>query len=236
MTRHELTLTEDGSPTLLTTYENGVTEKMHHFRGALTESLYIYEPAIRWSLDQTKSSHVMSLGLGLGYNELIAVAVALQSGRENRLRLTTYEIDAGLGRAFSAWLNGQESPWQSAYDQLQIALTQKFSLPEDGLRRALQQAQHAGDWQLRGRFPDELRPDDRFTAILYDAFSGKMDQDLWNEESLVLFLQNHADPVCALSTYASTGGLKRALRRSGFSMHPKPGFGGKKESTFATRP
>ncbi|MGE0764063.1 MAG: MnmC family methyltransferase [Bdellovibrionales bacterium] len=233
MIQHQLDTTEDGSPTLVTTYENGVTERMHHFRGAMAESLYIYQPAITWSFQNVPGSHVMSLGLGLGYNELITAALALRAGLESKVWMTTYEIDQTLVAPFTAWLQGQEGLWRMAYQDIETRACQHFNLPQ--VRETLNEWRSSGRWQVRAAFPDNLPCQDRYSAILYDAFSRKMDEHLWSQEFLTGFLAQNTTPSCALATYAATGNLKRALKQNGFLVESKTGFGGKKESTFAIR-
>ena len=38
-----------------------------------------------------------------------------------------------------------------------------------------------------------------------------------------------------ISTYAATGAIKRALRQNDFELLQKPGFAGRRESTFAVK-
>ena len=233
---HKPILTDDGSPSLVTTYENGVTEKMHHFRGALTESIYVYVPAIEWSLGQARSPAIMSLGLGLGYNELLAVAVGLQHEGPDRLRIVTFEADEKLRSSFVDWLlathpTALDESYTAVLNQIATAMT----VPAHQLKETAADLYRSGAWELRGSYPECLSSHDLFHGILYDAFSSKMDEPLWSEEHLRKFLTQHASPTCAFATYASTGNLKRSLRAHGFKMEFKPGFGGKKECTFATR-
>lgn len=248
MTQYQLYSTEDGSPTLITTYESGVIEKMHHFKGALTESFYIYAPAVKWCLDHQIRPHVMSLGLGLGYNELISVGVALQHqlsnaatvhgtgyGEFQNFKMTTFEIDPLLRDEFVMWLTGQSSQWSSAYDAIETGVSTQLGLKEGILKAQLCALYQGQNWKLLGGFPEAQVSDDPYSVVLYDAFSAKMDSPLWNEDFLKSFILNHVAPSGVWATYASTGNLKRSLKLSGFTLSKKEGFGGKKESTFATR-
>jgi len=234
--QHQPILTEDGSPSLQTTYDNGVTEKMHHFRGALTESVYVYLPAIEWALARNPAGtcRVMSLGLGLGYNELLSLGAAVRSGQE--LRIITFELDPVLIDQFNFWLmDSPASSWNSIYDSILKLVADSLDLDPGDLKSAARQAVARQIWELRGAFPKCLAITDQFQAVLYDAFSAKMDEPLWRQEFLSEFLRAHAAPSCAFATYAATGALKRALKENGFLLEPKPGFGGKKECTFAIR-
>jgi tRNA U34 5-methylaminomethyl-2-thiouridine-forming methyltransferase MnmC len=235
--RHQPINTEDGSPSLSTTYDSGITERMHHFRGALTESVYVYLPAIEWALKNRRSApcHVMSLGLGLGYNELLAAGAAVRAAAD--LTITTFEIDPELRGNFTRWLTGtlSDPEWAALYDSVGAATAKALDLRPEDLKAAARELIESGVWRIRGAFPESLDAHDRFHAILYDAFSAKMDGPLWREENLLAFLQRHAAPACAFATYAANGALKRALKGAGFRREFKAGFGGKKESTFAER-
>jgi tRNA U34 5-methylaminomethyl-2-thiouridine-forming methyltransferase MnmC len=88
---------------------------------------------------------------------------------------------------------------------------------------------------LHGRFPEEAGSTVGVTCVFYDAYSKKMDADLWQETSLVTRLDPLLARNCVLSTYAATGTMKRALKTLGFRLLPRTGFLGKRESTLAIR-
>jgi Uncharacterized conserved protein, COG4121 len=75
----------------------------------------------------------------------------------------------------------------------------------------------------------------RIQGILFDAYSSKTSQELWQEDYLTKLLEYYSAEQCLFVTYASTGRLKRALKVAHFTLHYRPGFQGKKESTWATK-
>lgn len=231
---HQFIFTQDGSPSLLTTYESGITEGMHHSGGAAAESLYIYGAALKEGLHLAGSLRVMSLGLGLGYNELITAALA---PTERFSSLITYEIDTVLKDNFLKWLQKErlEAEWQTGLDAVLNSTAKAVEVPPEPIRERLLSWHQTGSWQLCGAFPESLKPEDQFNVIFYDAFSRKMDEELWSEEFLTGFLGRHAAPECILATYAANGNLKRALKAQGFKTIERPGFSGKKQSTLAVR-
>lgn len=234
MAIHEFVTTEDGSLSLATTYENGICEKMHHFRGALSESIYIYEPAINWILQQNLPQvHIMSLGLGLGYNEFIAAAVAAKLPSPPKIQLTTFEIDLDLKTHFIEWLYGRPDAWTEQYDQILNLIANHYAITAKTLKSTLCDWHQLEHWKLQGAFPQTLPQSDQYHAVMYDAFSRKMDEMLWQESFLSEFLRHNVARPAAFATYASTGNLKRALKTNGFEWQHKSGFGGKKESTLA---
>ncbi|MEO0336841.1 MAG: hypothetical protein AAF202_10620, partial [Pseudomonadota bacterium] len=88
--------TKDGSPTLEITVE-GVNENMHNFHGAFSETDYIYGEALRWALaSPVPTLRVLSVGLGLGYNEIMTAAWSLRATESGHCRvgsLHSYEVD-----------------------------------------------------------------------------------------------------------------------------------------------
>jgi len=84
------------------------SEAMHSLRGAFSETVYIYGTAIRLAAERGFNERVLSMGLGLGYVELLAAAIALHTGRQ--VRGESFEIVPELRDYFRAWLDGHELP------------------------------------------------------------------------------------------------------------------------------
>lgn len=231
---HQFILTQDGSPSLLTTYESGVTEAMHHSGGAAAESYYIYGAAVTEGLRHLPDLSVMSLGLGLGYNELITAAMVPTARLKS---LTTFEIDPHLKEPFLKWLGGEALPsdWQAGLDAVLSSVETLTARSGEMIRARLLEWRNSSKWKLLGAFPEALNSDNRFNVIFYDAFSRKMDDGLWAESSLKDFLTNFVDQTAVFATYAANGNLKRALKAQGFSTVDRAGFSGKKQSTLAVR-
>lgn len=249
---HQHVTTDDGSPTLASTNAEGVTETMHHRGGALSETLYIYGPAITLAVSRPVA-RVMSLGLGLGYNEILAAALCPE---ECSLRMITFEMDPSLTESFLAWIHGSEtSRHRAAYEWIENQLltqhrpqsgaqsgnqpdaqradflsTLSASRPRERLRTWLRN----GQFEVRGRFPEALATE-RFHAFLYDAFSRKMSDNLWSEFFLTQLLNRHAEADALFATYAATGDLRRALKKNQFEVIARKGFAGKKESLLGAR-
>lgn len=122
--------TEDKSLTLRVSTDEGLSEAMHSLKGAFSETAYIYGSAIEYDLSHGFRPRVLSLGLGLGYVELLAVGMALKySAHLGPDDLETFLRDAGgesfellapLRRWFAAWaLKGSSgSEAKTAYDSV----------------------------------------------------------------------------------------------------------------------
>lgn len=232
----EVTVTADGSPSLRIADSAGYVEKMHHTDGALSESLYIYGNAIEETLNRGWPLRVLSLGLGLGYNELIVATQALKHHVDPaNARLYSFEIEPVLSRNFIAWIHSEESAFSSLYDNILQKLEATFQMAGLKICSWLQDAFKQNQWSIRSRFPDEATDITGISCMLYDAFSNKMSPELWSEEVLTSQLQKQCSNDCVFTTYAATGALNRALRNAGFKKVERRGFSGKRESTLAIR-
>jgi len=80
-------LTGDGSPTLSMSPN---WEPMHADEGAFTERQYLYQPLVEKAFKAVSEPVFLSLGLGIGYNELLIAFEALQRGRKPAL-IASYE-------------------------------------------------------------------------------------------------------------------------------------------------
>ena len=238
----QIEITADGSPTLRLAGPNGFGESMHNLRGALSETLYIYrlpiEMALGWILPEIR---FFSMGLGLGYNELMVSALCLLHG-QSEWKLVSFESVPLLRQAFLNWVTEQPPANENhrrlyaIYDQILDGLTEKLDLSQPfQFRQNLRTKLDEGSWMVEESFLPDTQVAFTCHAILYDAFSSNTSPDLWTETNLHRFLELVAAESCAFSTYAAKGALKRALTAKGFQLEKTSGFGGKRQSTFAYR-
>jgi hypothetical protein len=239
-TKFQFVKTEDGSLTARIgapgTPMEDCSEAMHSLRGAFSETVYIYGSAIQKAADDGMAEPVLSMGLGLGYVELLAAAIALKAGRN--VRGESFEIVPELREYFQAWLcDTGELPadFAVAYDSILKRTAESIRVDADHLRQSFADAVATGDWLIRDELTAETTFSTKFGCICFDAFSSKTTPNLWTEEFLQEFLKKTSASQCVLSTYACTGALKRALKSEGFEVKIREGFSSKRDSTFATR-
>lgn len=238
----EVVVTDDGSYTA----RIGAGETMHSMRGALGETVYIYGSAFERIHEmlraEARTPRILSLGLGLGFVEIVAAAVAVKF--QTRLCGESFELDPRLSESFKNWVQGgTEIPGhipQLVYDKSLEMTATAYSLSPKVIQEKLKNALGDETWILSGPLlPDTFqnRPIERrsFNAVAFDAFSSKSTPELWTREFLDPFLQEACDSNCILSTYACTGHLKRALVDAGFTLEIREGFASKRDSTLACR-
>ena len=238
-------ITEDGSSTIR------ISETMHSLRGAFSETVYVYGTALEHALSLTegdgdpelqkaKPLEVLSLGLGLGYNEILTAALAERARPDVGFsRLVSLESDSNLTRFFTSWVVGDlkdvPSEFLAAYDDILERTAAHAEVKSDRIKRRLEAGLASGHFVPRGALSADTRFTSRFSCFLFDAFSSKTSPELWSEEFLTGFLAATSGEQAVFSTYACTGALKRALRASGFEVQIREGFSSKRDCTFATR-
>ncbi|CAN5466394.1 hypothetical protein BH10BDE1_BH10BDE1_25350 [soil metagenome] len=223
--------TADGSLTA----QFGEAETMHSLRGAFNETVYIYGTALDRARGTVKSPRTLSLGLGVGYVEILSAAYALKAGETPRGE--SFELVDDLTESFRAWLSGVPEVLvpHSLYEDVTRRTSELTGVPANAIRTALAKAVEIQDWSLRPAMSPTTTFPMKFQCVAFDAFSSKSTPELWTREFLDHFMKVACDTPCVLSTYACTGHLKRALVEAGFNLEIREGYSSKRDSTLATR-
>ncbi len=238
--------TADGSLTA----RLGERETMHSLRGAFNETVYIYGTAYETAQTELgiSSPTVFSLGLGLGYVEILSAALALKSNVTPQGE--SFELIQELNTSFANWAHhnsiNENTPPNSpssfvapeVYDQIAKrtcdSLKSELVTPQT-LRTAIAKSLDENAWTLSGPLTPDIGFKKKFDCIAFDAFSSKSTPELWTREFLDCFLATACAERCVLSTYACTGNLKRALVDAGFKLRIREGYASKRDSTLAVR-
>ncbi len=230
---YEVRRTEDGSPSLQWLGE-GHDETMHHSGGAWTETWYIYGEALKAGIEQG-GARVLSVGLGLGYNEFLSTRLSLEA--KAPIEIHSHEKDPFLVQEFLGFIENQVSSPSEILAIYSSLLS--FVAPPVEKSQILTSLAHkkiTGEFQIRGPLAwESFKQAEKYSMILYDAFSSKASPELWQEDFLNKFIEVYSEEKCIFTTYACTGALKRALKKNDFKVIERRGFQGKKSSTIATR-
>lgn len=226
------------------------TEPMHSSKGAWAETLHVYEPALRESLSRRPEDgcwRVASVGLGLGYNEILCAALALRSQiSPQNIMISSFESQPALQQAFLATFTKTSTldekipaPLSTAQNVLLNLVCQHTGVPRDSLLGYIKNLCQLGSLKLHGALTTASISRTALTqknaCVLFDAFSPDSSPDLWDEGLLNALIENLCAPQCIFASYASRNILKKSLRKHGFMVHKKSGFAGKRELTFASR-
>ncbi len=207
-------------------------ESMHHSGGAFSETCYIYGPPLEWALKSISQPRVLSIGLGLGYVEILTATLA--AVHKNSLwSLDSFEIVEGLRIRFQEFIlaDALQHPYHEILDRMAVT----FSVPTFEIKEQLKKALTENRLKLKGELSTKELVPNTYNVICQDAFSKKTNPDLWNEEFLAELMKSCDQNLSILSSYASLGPLKRAVKAAGFNLHVRDGFYGKRNCTLAGR-
>ena len=237
MTDFEVALTRDGSPTILVTNSQGQKEAMHHWQGAWSETLFVYAAAFQFLTPQPSEYRVFSLGMGLGYNEVLAACETLCRPNCPLTSLVSFESEPLFQESFSKFIEnktrGTPSALTKAFERIFQKASIHYGISVEHIKERLLHLRGNGVWVLEGAFDLQPKPGQSYNILLYDAFSKRLSPDLWQERLLTHFLKQSAACPSALASYAANGSLRRALSSSGFRLLARKGFAGKRQSTLA---
>lgn len=218
--------TQDGS---LSLRPLGEKEGMHSKAGALSESFYIYFEALELFFNQealSKEVSVESVGLGMGYNEILAAFCILKNEIKNKIQIISYESEESLEKLFMKRL---KSPKDYPGYWRQFKKYEGFD-QDEVCKLLLEKMIFKGPLGV-----DVLNSiDKKQKIILFDAYSNKTTAELWTEEFLNGYL-SLCEKGSVFTTYAATGSLNRVFKKQGFKNLKKAGFLKKRESSLAIR-
>ena len=240
--QYHVFLTEDGSPSL----KFGPTEEpMHDLKGAFSESLAIYYHPMKEVFEKFGQLSVLSVGLGLGYNEMLFAALLAQinnapdgsalSSPSPDYSLYYFEKNEFLIEQFDFWLLGKTTTFQSTYDLIGSFIEKKLGIAVEEIKAQLRKCQLERRLLNLGELHLDSKAIKKCNCILYDPFSSRTNPELWEEKFLNLFLEEFCAENCLLTSYASKGTLKRALKNKGFVVELLPGHAGKRNRIVAWR-
>jgi hypothetical protein len=238
-----LEYTADGSPTLRLKETSKIVkdptdiiptsgESMHHSAGAFSETAYIYGPLLDWCFKEFSQPHILSVGLGLGYNEIYTAAIAELNGHSH-WSLDSFEIVEGLKNHFLQSLHHPDDFKNSVYGHISSRLSEHLGLKPGSVFQQLNSAFLENRLKVYG----DIRGfsfTQKYHGILQDAFSRKTNPDLW-EENFLKELLSTTHAKSALASYASLGPLKRSLKLMGFESFNREGYHGKRNCTLAAK-
>ncbi|MCL2918490.1 tRNA (5-methylaminomethyl-2-thiouridine)(34)-methyltransferase MnmD [Shewanella litorisediminis] len=223
----KLEVTADGSHTLVNSL---LDESYHVFKGALTESVYVYiEAGLVPMAARKRTLRILEVGFGTGLNVLLTQQKA--GALELETHFTTLEpfpLDDDIVAALNyvdclAALGGYGD---------RHTLARRFS--------ALHQAPWDSETELhrfrlhkiRSRLEEQRFSPESFDLIYFDAFAPAKQPELWAAENFIN-LFNALSPEGLLVSYCANGQFKRDLKAAGFRVESYPGPMGRRHMTRA---
>lgn len=224
-----IVVTADGSISL---FDKNFHQHYHSASGAVMESEHIF------------------IRLGLEY-KIRANQLHSDSAPAHGNRVFIFEMGFGTGlNAYLAWKFADELKSPIAYtgveaypieeeEYKQLNFEDKIGKPGfDKLHRLPWEQSHAlSDYftfRKEKKRLEDYTSKEKFDLIFYDAFSPRVQPELWTEEAFERIAGlTHKGGV--LVTYSSKGSVRRALKHAGFQVEKHPGPGTKLEVVRAIK-
>lgn len=215
----KVVLTSDGSPTLL---QEGLGEEMHARGGALSETEYVYINPLKEFIQklEPKVIQVVSVGLGLGYLEVLSYLTAKEF--DVSIKILSYEKEPSLIENFKERISHPQD-FPEYFSIFGVESPENFCSSS-----FLDSIEWCGPFEVESIIQFYDVP----TALMFDAYSNKTNPELWSQEFLTSVFMKLPLPSF-IASYASTGSVNRALLASGFYREKRRGFLGKRECTLA---
>jgi len=222
--KRKIITTEDGSTTI---HLEDLDEHYHSTHGAIQEARHVYIETGLAHLQNTFNPdqiHILEIGFGTGLN---AFMTYLQAKNNN----------------FTCNYHGVEAYPILAEEIAQLNYISELKAEKETV---IFNKMHVCEWEKeailsknfkltkRKQFFDQIRDQEKFNLIYFDAFGASVQPELWTVsifQKMYDALQNKS----ILVTYAAKGSVRRAMQEVGFTVERLPGPPGKREMLRATK-
>lgn len=220
-TQTEIILTDDGSHTIFLPHLN---ENYHSTFGAIEESKHIFiDAGFKTLINSHKVINIFELGFGTGLNALLTyfetkktkvnyTAVESNPLKESFYRKLNYPELFNKEYSKEVFLKLHRSDWNK-----EIVLNENFTIKK-----------------LDDKIQNIKLADNSFDLVYFDAFAPDIQPELWTEQ-IFKKIASAMKTNGILLTYSAKGSVKRALKKSGFTVEGLPGPTGKREITRARK-
>jgi len=229
--QRDIVITADGSTTI---HLPDWDEQYHSKHGAIQEAYHVF---IKHGLhhfchsEQSEESHgvnsniaILEIGFGTGLNAFITLLEAEKLKvnvdyfgveaypvlMEEIIQLN-YSKELNVKNEASLFNNLHEISWEEKHK-----ITPHFSITK------------------QNRFFSEIKEEDRYNIIYFDAFGARVQPELWTE-SIFQNMYNALKKNGVLVTYSAKGSVRRAMETVGFKVERLPGPPGKREMLRAKK-
>lgn len=222
--KREIIKTADGSATI---YLPDWNEHYHSRHGALQEALHVFIKCGLHHLLQKREMErvsILEIGFGTGLNAMISYYEAMKNEvifnytgveaypvSEEELLALDYSSLFEEEDASEVFKTLHEVPWSK-----KIAISPFFELQKEQM------------------FFRDIKAENAFDLIYFDAFGPRVQPELWTEEIFAGMYRSLREEG-VLVTYSAKGSVRRAMQAVGFLVERLPGPPGKREMLRATR-
>lgn len=213
--------TEDGSNSIQSAKFEATYHSIH---GAIQETQTVFiDAALNYKAETQKELTILEIGLGTGLNAFMTYLEAKKSDLHiHYTGIEAYPIALEVAQQLN-YVELLQVPEEQAQFLKLHALPNEWA----------ELAPSFHFYKQIGRFED-LKAQEQFDIIYYDAFAPSVQPELWEIELLEKIYQA-LKPNGVLTTYCAKGVFKRNLKQVGFKVEGIPGPIGKREMTRALK-
>ncbi len=230
----EKILTADGTETF---FNKEYKEAYHSTKaGAYTESLYKFIlPCNIPQLAKKGKIRILDIGFGLGYNVAVAIKMALETNKNVELEIVSVEKDKSVFEKIK-----RLSIPEDLKDIYNFLLSGKFEI--FSIENKEFYGYTAKNKQIdlkviidegRNALKNLLKTKAKFDAVFYDAFSPKVNTEMWTLD-IFKVVKNLMKDEAVLATYSASLAVRKGLLEAGFNIGLVEPIGRKSYSTVAT--
>ena len=218
--KREIIITSDGSTTIQIPEWN---EQYHSVHGAIQESYHVF---IKQGLESIskKEISILEIGFGTGLNGFITFLEAIKNNLKidyigvegypviaNEIEKLNYVSELKALDFKEIFTSFHTTSWEENHQ-----ITSNFSLLK------------------RQQFFHEIKDENMFDLIYFDAFGARLQPELWTED-IFLKMFTALKSNGTLVTYSAKGSVRRAMQAVGFDVERLPGPPGKREMLRAKK-
>jgi len=218
--------------TFLTTGDGSITihlpdwdEQYHSKHGAIAEAQHVFiKTGLHYFCDKHASNilSILEIGFGTGLNSFLTFLEAKQKNLQVKYTgVEAYPISENevAGLNYATLLDASEEDFQKFHTtdwEIETSISSTFQLTK------------------RKQFFSEIKDQEVFHLIYFDAFGAKVQPELWTIE---IFEKMHEALKIngVLVTYSAKGSVRRNMEAVGFAVERLPGPPGKREMLRATK-
>lgn len=216
--------TADGSTTI---FLPDWDEHYHSKHGALQEAYHVFIKNGLEELRQAKAKEVISImeiGFGTGLNCFITLIEAEKFDLNiNYTGIEAYPISPEEVKALNYTDTFPQKNAQEYFELLHELAWEKELEVTDFFKLHKKQ-----------QFFHEIKAENSFDLIYFDAFGARVQPDLWTEEIFAIMYRAMKSGG-VLVTYSAKGSVRRAMQAVGFRVERLPGPPGKREMLRARK-
>jgi tRNA U34 5-methylaminomethyl-2-thiouridine-forming methyltransferase MnmC len=217
--KREIIQTNDGSTTIHLPEWN---ESYHSKHGAIQEAYHVFIKN-GLSLFEAKPICILEIGFGTGLNSFITLVEAKKGNQKiDYVGVEAYPVtlEEAMQMNYAASIDKRE---MSMFNKMhEVSWEEKHQLSKDF------------SLTKRKQFFQDIKDEDAFDLIYFDAFGYRVQPELWSEEIFAAMFKA-LKPNGVLVTYACRTLIKNAMLSAGFSVKKLPGAPGKREMLRANK-